>query len=171
MSSKHLATYLNDHAAGALAAIELMKHLEEEYAGQEIASFVADIRSAVEPDERELRSIIKRLDLGGGHVRRAAAWVTERAAQLKLFADDPGGGPLRLLESLEFLSLGIEGKLALWQSLTAVAPDIPALQSVDFARLADRARDQRRRVEEQRIKAARVALLLDEPQQVSSSKV
>jgi hypothetical protein len=62
------------------------------------------------------------------------------------------------LESLEFLSLGIEGKLGLWNVLTAVAPDIPGLRGIDFNRLADRAREQRQGVEQHRLAAARAAL-------------
>jgi hypothetical protein len=65
---------------------------------------------------------------------------------------------LARLEKLEALALGIDGKRALWRSFLAIA-EIPALQKVDFAKLNQRAEDQRKRVEDLRIEAAREALL------------
>jgi hypothetical protein len=54
--------------------------------------------------------------------------------------------------------LGIEGKRTLWRTLLAVAEEKPALRKVDFARLDQRADDQRKRVKSLRIQAARDAL-------------
>jgi hypothetical protein len=42
--------------------------------------------------------------------RRAAAWLAEKLTELKLRLDDPSGGALRLMETLEAVSVGIEGK-------------------------------------------------------------
>jgi hypothetical protein len=55
------------------------------------------------------------------------------------------------------MALGIEGKLGLWTALLAVAPDHPELATVDLAGLAERAREQRGRVEMVRLAAARRA--------------
>ena len=57
--------------------------------------------------------------------RKATAWLTEKVTELKLRLDDPAGGALRLLEALEAVSLGIEGKRALWRALAAAAEDAP----------------------------------------------
>jgi hypothetical protein len=58
---------------------------------------------------------------------------------------------------LEALSVGIAGKLALWQSLQSV-PDIDRrLSGIDLEELIERAQRQRTEVEEQRLSAARDA--------------
>ncbi|HSF43371.1 MAG TPA: hypothetical protein VLT87_26460, partial [Thermoanaerobaculia bacterium] len=66
---------------------------------------------------------------------------------------------LHLLEALDALSLGIEGKKILWRALAAAAEDAPALQGVDYEGLTRRAEEQRRRVEALRLDAARRALI------------
>lgn len=56
------------------------------------------------------------------------------------------------------MSLGIEGKLALWRALAAAAATAPELVGVDYALLEQRAIEQRASVETVRLDAARVAL-------------
>src|SRR5918911_5282043 len=121
MADEHLATYLNDHLAGAVAAIELLEHLEKTHAGTATERALRELRADVEADRQELEALIDRLDLKASGPRRAAAWLTERVARLKLRLDDPSGGALRLLESLEAVAVGIHGKLALWRALAAAA--------------------------------------------------
>jgi hypothetical protein len=58
----------------------------------------------------------------------------------------------RLLEA-ESMSLGVEGKLCLWLALIEMVPDYPQLTAVDLPVLAERARDQRRRIEAVRLAA------------------
>jgi hypothetical protein len=63
--------------------------------------------------------------------------------ELKLRFDDPNAGPLRLFESLEALSLGIEGKRSLWIALTAAAENTPALPSLVYGRRVWQRRNRR----------------------------
>ncbi len=78
--------------------------------------------------------------------------------QLKLRLDDSSHGDLRLLESFEALSLGIEGKKSLWISLSAVAERSPQFRLADYDRLKQRAEVQRHRVEAKRVEFAKEAL-------------
>jgi len=73
--------------------------------------------------------------------------------------DDLAGGTLRLLEALETLSLGIEGKGAMWRALRVAAEEAPELQGIDYDWLVGRAEEQRRRVEVERLTIATKALL------------
>jgi hypothetical protein len=158
MADEHLATYLNDHLAGSTAAIELMEELEESHRGTELARKIAQLRADVEADRRELQGLIDRLNVSESAPRKAAAWLAGKFAELKLRMDDSAQGPLRLFESLEVLSLGIEGKLLLWRALAAAAEVSPKLRGMDYDRLAERANEQRVRVEPMRLEAARAAL-------------
>ena len=158
MANEHLATYLNDHLAGSVVAVELMEKLEAAYADTPIANFVNGIRMEVEADQRELQQLMNRLEISESRTRQVSAWFTEKLTELKLRFDDSARGNLRLFESLEALSLGIEGKKSLWIALAAAAEISPQLRLVDYERLQARAEDQRSKVELKRIEIGKVAL-------------
>ena len=158
MANEHLATYLNDHLAGSVVAVELMDNLETAYADTPIANFVNGIRIEVEADQRELQELMSRLEISESRTRQVSAWLTEKLTELKLRLDDSARGNLRLFESLEALSLGIEGKKSLWLALAAAAEISPQLRLLDYERLQARAEQQRGRVELKRIGIAKVAL-------------
>jgi hypothetical protein len=92
-------------------------------------------------------------------VRQTTAWIAERLAETKAAFDDRANGSLRRLEFLEALSLGMEGKRALWTALRAAAqvrgPDL------DYAPLIERAERQGDDVEEQRLRTAAQALRVE----------
>src|SRR5919201_1043477 len=98
MADEHLATYLNDHLAGAAAAVELLEHLEAAHASTAVGRVLSELRADVTADRQELKALMDRLDVKASRPRRAAAWLGERVTELKLRLDDPGGGALRLLE-------------------------------------------------------------------------
>ncbi len=158
MANEHLETYLNDHLAGSVVAIELMKNLESVYAETAIADFIKRLRADVEADQQELQNLMSSLQISESRTRKASAWFTEKLTELKLRVDDSKSGDLRLFESLEALSLGIEGKRSLWLALAAAAEVSPALRKVDYETLKQRAEEQRERVETQRLEVARAAL-------------
>lgn len=153
-----LATYLNDHLAGSTAALELLEHLERARAGTAVARFAADLRADIEADRRELEGLMGRLQVPVSRVRSAMAWLSEKGAELKLRLDDPACGALRLLEIFDAVSVGIEGKRLLWRALASAAERRPELGGLDYARLEQRAQEQRQRVEHERLEAAREAL-------------
>jgi hypothetical protein len=155
MDNPQLATYLNDHLAGSEAAFELLDLLEKEHAGTQIAILASGLREDIAADRRELEALMSRLGIAQGGMKQAAAWLSEKAARLKLRIDDPKGGGLRLLEIFEALSLGIEGKRLLWRSLKTAAVYNPELQGTDYQTLEHRAEDQRLGVEPFRMGAAK----------------
>jgi hypothetical protein len=159
MRYEHLATYLNDHLAGSVVALELMEHLERAHEGAPVATFLAGLRAEIAADRDELERIIERLGVRESLPRQAAAWFAEKIARLKLQLDTTAAGPMGLFEGLEVLSLGIEGKRSLWQALSTIAGGAPALEGMDYGRLIERAAEQRRQVEAERLAVASAALL------------
>ena len=153
MKNEYLATYLNDHLAGSTVAIELLEKMEHNATAAR-KSMIIELRSDIVADRKEL---IDRLGFRESVPRKAAAWFTEKFAQLKLAFDDKKAGPLWWLEAFETVSLGIEGKLALWRALGS-AEDRPEFRQLDLAGLEKRAKSQRERAESARLEAARVAL-------------
>jgi hypothetical protein len=156
MAKEHLEIYLNDHLAGSVVALELLEDLEREGTG--IAKTLADLRAEIEADRQELLALMKRLGVEESRSRKVSAWLTEKVARIKMRVDDKATGALRLLESLEAVGIGIHGKLALWLALSAAAEVNPELRGVDYERLAQRANDQRTRLEVLRLNAAKAAL-------------
>jgi hypothetical protein len=159
MANERLATYLNDHLSGSVAAIELLEHLQAAYAGNQLEHFFSELRNDIEADRQELKRLMDQLEIAQSGPRKAGAWIAGKLAELKMRLDDSAHGPLRLLESLEAVELGINGKLALWRALIAAAEVAPALRgALDYQRLAKRATEQIDRVESHRVKAAKAAL-------------
>jgi hypothetical protein len=158
MAAEHLTTYLNDHLAGSVVALELLDNLTSTYSEADLNAFFRQLRTDIAADRDELQELMERLNIGESRTRKATAWMTEKMTELKLRFDDPESGVLRLFESLEALALGIEGKRSLWIALAATAEKTPALRTLDYERLKHRAQEQRDRVEQLRIETARKAL-------------
>lgn len=158
MAKHHVGTYLNDHLAGSVVALELLEYLEGQSSETALRHFVAGLRADIVEDRRELEGLMGRLGVMRSGPRQAMAWLGEKATELKLRLDDLAGGELRVLEALEAVALGIDGKRALWRSLAAAAANEPALRGPDYARLERRAEEQRGRIEAVRLEAARAAL-------------
>jgi hypothetical protein len=141
-----LSTYLNDHLAGATLGVNLARRLAGD---SEVLSAVAD---EIEEDRQALVEVMERLSVRQDRIRVAVAWGAEKVLRYS---------PLNRLEELEALSLGVEGKLALWRTLSHTLAADPRLDGVDLDDLVARAQSQRRRLERQRMSAAEQALTAD----------
>jgi hypothetical protein len=69
------------------------------------------------------------------------------------------GGSFGTFEALEFLALGVRGKMAMWQALEVAASGDARLGGYDFKQLAARAEAQYEQVEQKRIQTAKIALI------------
>ena len=156
MSKEHLATYLNDHLAGSLIAVEILDHLKAE--ASDLAPDIGALKSDIEADRDQLRALMNRLGITESRVRKVTSWIAEQVTEAKFEADDETRGTLRRLERLEALAVGIDGKSALWRALNAAAEVAPELRGMDYEHLTERAQQQRSRVEMFRLQAARLAL-------------
>jgi hypothetical protein len=158
MGNEHLATYLNDHLAGSVVAIELLEKLEDTHKGTPLENFLKNLQKEIEADQQELRTLMDRLDISESKTRKATAWISEKVTELKLHFDDSAEGAFRLFEGLEVLSLGIEGKRALWLVLAFLTDEVPSLRLINYQRLIERAENQRNQVEARRMEIAKKAL-------------
>jgi hypothetical protein len=158
--SDPLTIYLNDHMAGAGVAIDLLKTMKERHDDTSLSQFAASILVEVEEDEETLRNA-KNIGSGSNVFKEAAAWLAEKASRLKLGASS--SGDFGTFEALEFLSLGIQGKLSLWAALQLVSESDARLSVLDFEKLIARAKTQYGRVEERRLSVAANALSPNHP--------
>ena len=153
-----LSTYLNDHLAGSTAGVNLARRAAESNEGMSYGPVLATLAAEIQEDRQSLLDVMERLSVGQDRLKLALAWGAEKAGRLKLNGELRGYSPLSRLEELEALSLGVEGKLGLWRTLQRTRGSDPRLSGVDLDELVRRARSQRRRLENQRARAADEAL-------------
>jgi hypothetical protein len=154
-SNELLGVYLNDHLAGSAAGLELAEKLRDNNQGTELGKVVEALHRDIAQDREALEELMARLEVERHPVKEAAGWALEKLSRLRLNPALTGGADLTRLLETEALSLGIEGKLAMWLALKVAADAGDArLAGNDFDRLIERARGQRRALEPHRIAAA-----------------
>ena len=157
MTNKPIAIYLNDHLAGSVTALQILDSLLKRQTGTPLERDLVELKNEIADDRRELEILMARLHIPESSTRKTAAWFSEKLYELKAQVDDPSG-QLFLLEALDTLSIGIEGKALLWKALDAAAKSVHALQGMEYDYLIQRAAAQRNLVEKMRLRAARSAL-------------
>jgi hypothetical protein len=152
-SMKDLESYLNEHLAGSVSALELIAHWAEAHKGEPLGSFFLEIEKEIKADQDVLRRVMRDLGIKESKVRKAGAWAAEKigGARLIIAGDEPGG--LGLVLTLEGLIMGVTGKRHLW--VTLAEAKFPRLDSYNFEQLQNRAKQQVKRIEAERISAIR----------------
>ena len=143
-----LSIYLNDHLAGSTAGLQLARSIARSH--PELRELAAEI----EEDRETLLDLMRRLGIGEDRVKVAIGWVAEKAGRLKLSGDLVGDTPLNRLEKLEAMSLGVEGKLGMWEALQRTHDGDPRLGPISLERLVERPRAQREQLERERLRVA-----------------
>lgn len=153
-----LDVYLNDHFAGSAAAVELVERIRAANEGTPLATHMESLGLEIEEDRDTLGDVMTRLGVVRSTPKQAAAKVLETLSRLRLNERLTGSADVTRLLELETLSVGIEGKVLLWRSLSEVAGARPQLAEFDLGALATRAVSQRAGVEPFRLAAAAAAL-------------
>jgi len=149
-----LATYLNDHLAGASGGLELARRMADRYRDGELGGFLDQLVREIEEDRDALREAMERLEIPENGIKQALAWAGEKVSRLK--PNDAFLSPSRLSRLIEFeaMALGVEGKLSLWRSLESAGVSA----GLDLPRLIERAVTQREGLERHRREAAAAVL-------------
>lgn len=151
----HLAVYLQDHLAGARFAIQLLKDLSSQAADPDVARFSAALLVEVEADRATLHDLVERIGGETNTVKETAAWVAQKASRFKLILNEPIG----TFEAIEMLSLGVQGKIALWNALRAIRESETRLGGLNLDELASRASKQFAQLEALRLQLAHSVLV------------
>lgn len=150
-----LSSYLNDHLAGSVGALELLDRLVDIYKGKPLEQFFTDLRNEIDADQATLKGLIARLGEKESAVRKIGAWVVEKLSRAKIHLDETREGEVGLFLALEGLALGINGKRSLWRALSVASEAEPQLRGLDYTTLEKRALEQHDRVEAKRLEIAR----------------
>jgi hypothetical protein len=152
MTNDALPTYLQDHLAGALHAIELLRAMRNHFSEEPLGQFADQMLAEVEADREVLARLTERLGGTPGGMKEWGAWLVEKVSRLKLKHGSNDG--LGTFEALEFLVIGIHGKWALWRAMQEISSFDTRLRGFDFSELAARAHKQHQMVEERRLACA-----------------
>lgn len=158
ISTATLSSYLADHKAGAGAGIQMAEELAETIPGNEFFdSLVKDIKS----DQDTLVRLMKSVGASESTLKEAGMLAVERvsSAMSGVGASTGHSEELGTLRTAELLSMGIMGKLCLWQAMDELSDADERLGGFNFKRLMEGAESQIAGLAEQRLKLARKAFL------------
>src|SRR5919206_583165 len=119
MNLKYLDVYLNDHLAGATTGVELAKRAASSNAGTEYGDVLSEIEHEIAEDRAALVRLMERFDIKQDRIKTTGAYIAEKVGRLKPNAHLTSYSPLSRVVELEFLGLGVTGKLSLWRGLLA----------------------------------------------------
>ena len=148
---KDLDSYLNDHLAGSISALELIAHWVEVHKGEPLGSFFVETEREIKADQDTLRDVMRTLGVEESKVRQAGAWAAEKVGRARLMIAGDEQGSLGLVLTLEGLIMGVTGKKLMWRALAAAK--LPRLKSYNFEEPQRRAEQQIERLEAERIRA------------------
>jgi hypothetical protein len=148
---KELASYLNDHLAGSVGALELLGHWAKLYEGNPLGHFFMDIEAEIRADQEKLRQAMRSIRIEESNVRKAGAWFAEKAGRARFMIAGSEPGSLGLVLTFEGLIMGIAGKKLMWRALAAA--NLPQLDGYDFDELQRRAEQQIEPIDAERMRA------------------
>lgn len=155
MERNLLAIYLNDHLAGATVGLELARRSLKSNRDNDFGDFLGRLSEEIGEDRGTLRSVMGELGVRVDLAKQAGAWGSEKIGRLKPNGRLIGYSPLSRLVELEFLEIGITGKLGMWRALQQALDE--GSISVDLPALITRADRQRSEVDAHRLRAATCA--------------
>jgi hypothetical protein len=148
-----LRIYLNDHLAGSTIGLSLARRTLRSNPDGELGDFLRRLVAEIEEDRDALLRVMDAVGARRNRVKEHGARLLELAGRMKLNGRLTGYSDLSRVLELEGLTVGIDGKRALWDALRESGRVLP----VDLDALSARASAQREGTELHRQEAARRA--------------
>ena len=83
MADDALETYLNDHLAGSVGAIQMLERAVDDHAGTPLGPQLADLLAGIRAAQEELRDLMRRLGYAESPIKKAGAWLAHHAGRSK----------------------------------------------------------------------------------------
>jgi hypothetical protein len=78
----NLSTYLKDHLAGSVAALNMIDHLIDTYEEKPLAQFFRDLRGEIAADQAKLPGLVEKLEKTQRHTK-SGRWIAEKCCARK----------------------------------------------------------------------------------------
>lgn len=153
MNDRLLKIYLNDHLAGSMAGLELVKRAHGNNPEGALGEFLGRLERELQEDRAFLEEVVDALELGREPYKVIAAWVAEKVGRFKLNGQIRGYSDLSRVVELEGLKIGVSGKLSMWEALRHMRDHESRLAVLDFDRMIKRAEAQLAELERFRLQA------------------
>ena len=151
MAHKALDTYLNDHLGGSMLGSDLAEQIRERSEGTPLGDVMATIAPEIEEDRETLIDLMGQLGASKNPIKQVTAWMAEKVSRVKFGGASSGEPDFGLFMALETLTLGVEGKLAMWKALKQIADQHPPLAAMNLDDLIVRAESQHDALENERL--------------------
>jgi hypothetical protein len=155
---RYLAIYMNDQLALGVLWREIARRSARANHGTDAGAAIGRVADAIAEDVETFEQVMQRVGVPKTPAKPMLAMAGERIGRLKLNGHLRGYSPLSRFEELDFLVMGIDGKVVLWENLRDHAGLGARLPDTDFDALIDRARQQRALLEPFHAEAGREAL-------------
>ena len=153
-----LRIYMNDQLALGVLWREVARRAHNASNGTPEGEALGRVAAAIAEDVSLFEQLMRRLGFSTRTPKALLAVAAERVGRLKLNGRLVSRSPLSRFEELDFLVMGIDGKVVLWQNLRDGAGLAARLPDIDFDGLIERARSQRAELEPFHAQAAQEAL-------------
>ena len=153
----YLSTYLQDHRAGAEMGVNLAQRLRDENEGTPYEDFLTLLAAADRGGRAHARGDDGGFGVDKALLKTAGAKVGEVLGRLKPNEQLTSYSPLSRVQELEMLRSGVQGKLALWDSLYEISETDDRLDPDGLQSLVERAESQLAGLREHHRMAAREA--------------
>src|SRR5437764_13299401 len=80
---KDLDSYLNDHLAGSISALDLIAHWAEVHRGEPLGSFFVATEREIKEGQDTSRNVLRSVGVEGSKLRRAGAWPAEKMGRAR----------------------------------------------------------------------------------------
>lgn len=164
LDRESLMTYLNDHLAASIAALQLLERLVTTLREPSMVTTLRTLTDDVTAEQGLVRDIIA---AGGGTentMAQAVSWVGEKVARLKIGPGESDPSGLMLFEALEAISVGFWGRRCLWSTLAHLSREVTVPPgTIDFAALEARAEQHLTMLDALRLQSSSAALSLSPP--------
>ena len=153
-----LRIYMTDQLALGVLWREIARRACNSSNGTAEGAALERVANAISEDVALFEQMMRRLGFRTRTPKALLAVVAERVGRLKPNGRIVSRSPLSRFEELDFLVMGIDGKVVLWQNLRDGAGLGARLPDINFDRLIERARSQRAELEPFHAQAAQAAL-------------
>jgi hypothetical protein len=132
---QYLATYLDDHRAGATGGTRLARRIWRSNRNTTWGPQLEELAGAIERDQTVLEQVREAAGISGGDLKQFGALVVEQVARLKPNRHILTYSPLSRVLELESLMSGVQAKQRLWAVLRLAVPLQPEWSQFDFEAL------------------------------------
>ncbi len=154
MNDTRLNIYLNDHLALMVGEIELAGRCASSNRGTPLGDFLHRLGVEVEAQKSIVSDLIRRADGSESMVKKGAAWFAEKLGRFKLNDSVLKYSDLSRVIELETLSAAAQERVALWDTLNAVAGGDERFSGITFAFFRDQSQEHLKELDTRRRYAA-----------------